>query len=292
MRRIRRALAVATALYLLGSAAGGAVLVEGALRPPRRSPGAAADLGARVSAVEIAAADGVRLRGWLATPASPSPDVFIVLHGVGDSRGGMVGFARALCARGRVVLLPDARAHGQSGGELATYGVLEADDVRRWAQWLLARGAGRVFGLGESMGAAILLQSLGRGAPLSAVVAESSFASFREIAFERVGQAVGAGPWLGRTVLRPLVEAGIAWARLVHGIDLASASPEDAVARSQVPVLLVHGIDDTNIPPRHSRRIRARGDRARLWLVPGAGHCGAMGKDPDAFVRRVLEFVG
>ena len=37
----------------------------------------------------------------------------------------MVGYAELLLAHGFTVLLPDARAHGASGGSLATYGLLE-----------------------------------------------------------------------------------------------------------------------------------------------------------------------
>lgn len=42
-----------------------------------------------------------------------------------------------------------------------TYGVLESDDVHRWVDLLVSsEGCQRVFGLGESLGAGILLQSL------------------------------------------------------------------------------------------------------------------------------------
>ena len=42
-----------------------------------------------------------------------------------------------------------------------TYGVLESDDVHRWVDLLpSSEGCQRVFGLGESLAAGILLQSL------------------------------------------------------------------------------------------------------------------------------------
>ena len=37
-----------------------------------------------------------------------------------------------LLRHGYATLIPDARAHGRSGGNIPTYGVLEADDIRRW----------------------------------------------------------------------------------------------------------------------------------------------------------------
>ncbi len=33
------------------------------------------------------------------------------------------------------------------------------------------------------------------------------------------------------------------------------------------------------------------GDRATLWVVPGVAHTGAYARDPDAYLRRVTEFL-
>jgi hypothetical protein len=65
-----------------------------------------------------------------------------------------------------------------------------------------------IFGMGESMGAAIVLQSV-KTTPFCAVVAESSFASFRQIAYVRVGQFFQSGTWLGRIALRPAMELAV-----------------------------------------------------------------------------------
>ena len=129
----------------------------------------------------------------------------ILLHGIGDNRKGMVGFAPAYPSRGHAVLMPDSRAHGASGG-IPTYGIMEVGDVSLWCECLHAHGtSGCVFGMGGSMGAAILLQAAER-VPFCAIVAESPFASFRQIAYIRVGQFFNTGHWLGNTLLRPAVE--------------------------------------------------------------------------------------
>jgi dipeptidyl aminopeptidase/acylaminoacyl peptidase len=39
---------------------------------------------------------------------------------------------------------------------------------------------------------------------------------------------------------------------------LEEASPEQAVVGTKIPVLLIHGLDDTNIPPYHSDLIAAQ----------------------------------
>ena len=182
----------------------------------------------------------------------------ILLHGHTDNRAGMLGSADMLLRQGYAVLLPDARAHGASGGDMATYGVKEADDVRRWFDWIERSESPRcIDGLGESMGAAQLLASLRTTPGFCAVVAESAFANFREASYDRTGEKINAGAWAGRTLLRPVVEVGLLYARWQYGVNLEQASPQNAVAASSIPVLLIHGLKDTNLPPRHSEMIPA-----------------------------------
>jgi len=220
-------------------------------------------------------------------------DATLLLHGLGDNRIGMTGYAQMLLAHGYTVLLPDSRAHGVSGGSLATFGLLEQDDIHRWVDFLSREmHPVCVYGMGESMGASQLLQSLRTESRFCAVVAESPFSTFREIAYDRMGQPFHLGPWVGRTVLRPLVEIAFLRARWKYRLRMDDISPEDAVAVSYVPVLLIHGQRDGNIPVRHSRAIHALVPRTVLWEVPGADHCGAVGMDPQGFEKRVTEWFG
>ena len=65
-------------------------------------------------------------------------------------------------------------------------------------------------------------------------------------------------------------------------------SPEEAVAKTKIPVLLIHGQLDSNIPLRHSRRIHARAPETQIWEVPGADHCGAISTAPRELEKRLL----
>jgi len=293
------ALGIVTA-WLLVSALIGIVAMEGALHPGRRAvTGAdrerasrlATANNARFSEVSISAADGAVLRAWSIVPDSANGDAVMLLHGQGDNRAGMLGPAALLLQLGYAVLLPDARAHGESGGLVATYGVVEAEDLRRWFEWLQRSAHPRcIDAIGDSMGAAELLRSLDAEHGYCAVVAESAFSSFREVAYLRLGQWFGTGPWLGRTVLRPAVDIGFVYARLRYGVDFAKASPIRAISVSSTPVLLIHGLADSNIPPRHSEQIKLRHPSAELWEPPNADHCGASSTDPAGYESHVLGF--
>lgn len=60
------------------------------------------------------------------------------------------------------------------------------------------------------------------------------------------------------------------------------------MAATRVPVLLIHGQNDSNIPIRHSRRIAARNPALRLWEVPNADHCGAITTARQELEQRLL----
>jgi uncharacterized protein len=163
------------------------LLGELAFRPQRvrvtvrqSAEATAARFGAALQDVSVTASDGSHLQGWYARPARANGDAVVLLHGVGDNRQGMMGFAELFLSNGFAVLVPDSRAQGESGGDFPTYGLKESDDVHRWFEWLaMQQHPNCVFGMGESMGAAIVLQAV-KTTPFCAVVAESSFASFRQ----------------------------------------------------------------------------------------------------------------
>jgi pimeloyl-ACP methyl ester carboxylesterase len=293
-------------LYLLFCTVGGIYLADGTLHPARRPltveeniavQNVAKQLDTNFIDVSISTQDAITLRAWLILPRHPNGNAALLLHGLGDNRLGMTGFAQLFLAHGYTVLMPDARAHGVSGGELATYGLLERNDIHQWVDFLGDQFDPHdpfhprcIFALGESMGAAQLLQSLDTHPNFCAVAAESSFATFREIAYDRMGQPFHLGPWVGRILLRPLVEVAFLRARWKYHLDMNEISPEDSVASTATPVLLIHGEIDSNIPVRHSQIIHARNRNTELWEVPHADHCGALSTAPQEFESRLLQW--
>ncbi len=185
----------------------------------------------------------------------------------------MTSAVRLFLEAGYRTLAVDLRAHGESDGEFGTSSVREADDVRRWTAWLRTGAPdGCVYVFGGSLGAGFAVQAA--DAPgLCGVVAVSVFASLRETVFDRIGQPLHTGPWVGRTLLRPGVEFGFLYARLRYGLELGGASAVAAAAQPGAPILLIHGTDDDNTPVRHALMIHAANPaRVSLWLVPGGTH--------------------
>lgn len=238
----------------------------------------------------VTAPDGAALRGWKVRPREPNGSWVLVFHGVADNRVGVIGQAEVLLGAGYGVVMMDARAHGESGGAMATYGWLEREDMRAVVDALVeSEHPVHIFALGESMGAGIALQSAGADPRIEAVVAEAPFASLREAAYDYAG--LQEYPLLGKTLFAPG-----AWVMLYRGGQLAGfspvgVSPEKSVARRAFPVLLICDTADTTLPCRHTKRIYAAASGPKsLWVVPGAFHTGAIGFYPGEFRRRVLDF--
>src|SRR5262245_24845013 len=159
--------------------------------------------------------------------------------GVGDTRKGMLSHARFLLRHGFTVLTPDVRGHGSSGGDIVTYGIRESGDIEVWADWLLRnQSVNSLYGLGQSMGAAILLQSARTESKLRAIVADCAFASFEEIAADRIAQISSLPP----AAFWPVIRLGFLYGRLRYGVDLRVASPLKALQETKAPILRIHGV--------------------------------------------------
>ncbi len=295
---LRKVVLACFTAYLVLSMLAGVVIADFSLKLPRlplrhQQAIAAAvriDFHAELQDVTITAADGVLLKGWFVHPHDYNGNAVILLHGITDNREGVAGYGHLLLEHGYAVLLPDARRHGESGGELATYGVKESDDIRRWASWIYAHDPPQcVYGFGESYGAALMLQSLAVENRFCAVAVESPFSTAHEMSYERVSGPLHLGPWFGRTLGRSAIWSAVLYARFRYGINLLQPSPLEAVAHSTVPVLLIHGDADRNIAPRHSQLIAAAApDHVELWLVPHAGHTMAWAAAHREFETRLL----
>jgi pimeloyl-ACP methyl ester carboxylesterase len=299
MRRTLYILIGVIALAFLGSAAVGVMLSGGHTSPPgaaaHSGTGSESDddfqkVGASREDFAVNASDGTVLRGWKVHPQEPNGGWVLLFHGVSDNRAGMLGQAQVLLGHGYGVVMMDSRAHGESGGAMATYGWLERNDTRAVANALYATETPQVLlALGSSMGAAIALQSASVEPRIAGVVAESSFSDLREVSYDYAG--FYRNVWLGKTLFRPATWTGLYAMERQGGFAADDVSPEGAVALRPFPVLLICDQLDHKIPCRHERRIfKAATGPKQLWEVPSASHAAALGAAPAEYEERVVGF--
>jgi uncharacterized protein len=230
---------------------------NGLLHPQKRAVDPAAH---RNPAATTFSGAGVTLAGWWFHAAGKPHGTVVYLHGVADNRGSSSAAATPLTARGYDVVAYDSRAHGESGGEACTYGFYEKLDLARVLDTL---PDGPIVLIGSSLGAAVALQAAAEDERVSAVVAAESFSDLRTVAAERA-------PWF---FTRAVIRDALALAGDRARFDIDSVSPMRAAGHIRVPVLIIHGAEDVETSPVHSRRIfDALTARKRLLIVPGAGH--------------------
>jgi pimeloyl-ACP methyl ester carboxylesterase len=206
------------------------------------------------------AGDDVTLRGWSCTARGQRRGSVVYLHGVADNRSSAVGVIDWFTQRGFDVVAYDSRAHGQSDGSVCTYGFYEKRDLKRVIDSLAPEP---VLLMGNSLGAAVAIQAAAGDERVAGVIAAEAFSDLQTIVTERVP----------RILPRHLITRAFEVAEERGHFDVAGVSPVAAAASLRMPVLLIHGADDVNTRPEHSRRILAAlSGPKQLLLVPHAGH--------------------
>ncbi|MDY3918970.1 MAG: alpha/beta hydrolase [Candidatus Limivivens sp.] len=188
------------------------------------------------------------------------------------------------------VLLVDNRAHGSSEGKYVGFGCLDREDCYRWIHYLNRRFHGNceIFLHGISMGAATVLMTSELNLPPSVkgIVADCGYTTPRA-QFEEIAKGTKkAGPF-GKLIVACMDVV----CRLVAGYGLTDCSSREAVARTKIPVFIIHGDADKTVSVDMAREIyKACASEKRLWIVEGAGHAESFYFAQEEYKKRVLNF--
>lgn len=252
--------------------------------PHDRTP---ADLGLAFDAVRIPTARGRRLYAWFvpAESAAPAP-VALVMHGWGGNAAMMLPLVPALHAAGLAVLLIDARCHGHSDEDDFASLPRFAEDIDHALAWLRhcpQADAHHIALVGHSVGAGAVLLAASRRDDVAAVVSLAAFSHpeammRRLLAHKRV-------PYL------PLGWLVLRYVEHVIGHRFDDIAPVTTIATIRCPTLLVHGAQDTTVPPSEARLIHATrsGEHVRLRII-AASHDDF--GDPQDIAAEVAELTG
>ncbi|HEX4429056.1 MAG TPA: prolyl oligopeptidase family serine peptidase [Frankiaceae bacterium] len=239
--------------------------------------------------------DGLTIEGWLYRPAGvtgPVPTV-IHLHGGPEAQERM-GFAplfQAIAAGGIAVFAPNVRgstgygrAFEQADGGALRFGAIS--DVAACALHLLRTGIashGQLACMGRSYGGYLTLAALTWHPELFAAGVDICGMSDLLTFF------ADTEPWVAAVATTkygdPLTDAAL----------LAELSPLRRFQRLRAPLLVVHGVNDRNVPVGESRQAaaaaRERGVETQLLLFPDEGHEIARISGKVRFAAAVMEFL-
>ncbi len=227
--------------------------------------------------VFIKTPDDVKLHGWLLRPKGEPLGTVLFLHGNAENVSTHVNAVLWLALSGYRVVLFDYRGYGKSEGKATMDGVhvdaLAAIDA---VFGMAGVDGDRVAVLGQSLGGAVAVYAVANSphkARIRALVVDSAFSGYREIAREKIAEVA-----LVRHLRSPL-------SRLVTD----RYSPRLWIGRvAPVPVLVIHGDADGIVPSAHGERLYAlAGEPKSLWIVPGAGHIESFAS-PDVRARLLV----
>jgi len=238
--------------------------------------------------VSVTSFDGLHLSGtWLETEKPRG--TIILAHGYRSCK--LVEFSKVMDFYrnyGLNLLLIDQRAHGKSEGRVITFGVKESRDVVRWIQWVNENQPERPIILsGLSMGASTVLYLADENLPknVKGIIADCGFTSPWEIissVFRNVTH-LPAGPslWIAEV-----------FARVFGGFSLRQKDTRKVLKNSKLPVLMVHGMDDSFVPCEMTRQgYAACTGEKEIFIVEGAEHGLSFVKEPLRYKEKVVAFL-
>lgn len=256
----------------------GFVEVNNALHPPRIIPpgNTLKKFNIPYQSVNLVTEDGIRLAAWYTPPRNGV--VILLAHGYGDNRPEWVHTMLAKSKYG--VMAWDARAHGESGGEISTIGYLEILDVKAALDYVLAQpGVEHVGAWGGSMGGATLIRAAAAFPEIEAVWIDSSFASLDD-EFDFL---------VPYPIINPLAKY---IAQIETGVNINEINPlKDIAMISPRPVYIVHGTGDMVAPPDAGQKLyEAAGEPRFLWEAENVRHLMIYLDNPGRYQRRLLGF--
>ncbi len=209
---------------------------------------------------------------WSPSPVLPALGTIVILHGLKSSSDYTTAHAVGLVNAGFRCVLIDLRGHGESTGTTMSFGKSEAADLRQALSNLQQTGTIQppLILLGYSLGGSVALMAATEPTPVTAVVAVAPFAHLADVA---PNFANYFGGWLTWFVTDGLTRNTIAAIGRDGDFDPSSDSPLAWAPRVQVPVLLIHGADDTLVPPEQSAQLAgALGGPVTRIVLPGQEH--------------------
>ncbi|MAG59080.1 MAG: hypothetical protein CMJ83_22565 [Planctomycetes bacterium] len=267
------------AVYGVASVGAATLLVT----PIRKHANCPPDLRDRLVNATLQTDDGLTIAAWVGSPPHARATV-VLAHGLGNAR--RPERVRFLLQAGYRVVAIDLRAHGDSDGDVTTFGLYEGRDLdaaigyveRRWP-------TAPIVGWGTSLGAAAIVCASQRDR-LAAIVLESPYESLREAYENRLRMRLpswlvwaGFGPRIAAQRIIGVDSDELDLTRRVRGLDGDR-------------VLLVTGADDRRAPPAGLHQLAAAiGDAATVVVLPGAGHVDLWAKGDTTFKDTVTRFL-
>ncbi len=250
------------------------------IHPPRvYSSKTPLDYGIPYEKVTFTTSDGIALSGWLLS--SPRAKATIIIgHGYPFDKGNIFPVTKFLYPQYNL-LFYDHRYFGESGGKITTVGLNEVEDVNAAVKFTKKRFPKQPLALyGFSLSAAAMLMAQ---PPAQAVIADSPYADLERM-INHIYFYFGPLKW-------PFVKITSVLGKIFLKVSPADVSPAKAVAQSTIPMFIIHGAKDSQIPVENAYALKESNPAIELWIVEGADHGQAYALFPEEYQRKIHSFL-
>ncbi|WP_175414871.1 alpha/beta hydrolase [Nibricoccus aquaticus] len=238
----------------------------------------------QAESVTFPSLDGLSLSGWW-LPSPDSKTTVILLHGHGSNRRQMIARAKLLHRHGYSVLLYDARGHGESAGDLVSFGFHESNDLLGAMDFARSKGSNKFGLIGASQGGATIALTGDRLKDVNWVVLESVYSDLRTAVDRRCRYHAHLPGWLLGCLMIPFAESKV-------GASINQISPRAMVEKISAPVFVLSGNRDRHTLTEDTQSLfGAVHSPKTLWLVEGAGHVDLYGFAKERYEERLLAFI-
>lgn len=186
------------------------------------------------------------------------------------------------------VLYAEQRGQGSSGGEYIGFGMMERYDCLQWIKWVNSHWGQElpVYLAGVSMGATTVLMAADLELPsnVRGIMADCGFTSPHDI-WKHVAEK--------NLHLLYHVHGGVAEQLCREKIRMGpkDCSTVEALKKSKVPVLLIHGTSDHFVPVSMTyENYQACASPKTLLIVPGADHGMSHYTEKERYEQTMLDF--
>ena len=212
----------------------------------------------------------------------------IAVHGYTSNAKDMIRSIRNFYEKGYSVLAPDLRGHGESEGDYIGMGWHDRLDVLLWIDRIIEKDPNAEIVLyGVSMGGATVMMTAGEELPsnVKVIVEDCGYSSVSGVFTYQLDDLFGLPEF-------PVLYTANTVTKIRAGYDLYEASAVKQVAKSKIPILFIHGDQDSFVPYEMVDEVyeAAKVEKEKL-VIPEAGHGMAASVDPELYWSTVWDFV-
>ncbi|MBX7046839.1 MAG: prolyl oligopeptidase family serine peptidase [Ignavibacteria bacterium] len=233
--------------------------------------------------VQFKTSDNLTIKGWF-FPAN-SEKAIVLLHGWKANRLEPLPRVKFLHDAGYNVLVCDARACGESEGDLISLGYYESEDLLAAIKFLKEKRMKKIAADGISQGGATIVFAAAKTKDLDCIIIESCYDELTHAVNNRFQSMLFIPGEIGSALMIPIAEKKL-------NAKVSDIAPANIISKIEIPIFVISGAKDTRTTEKETKKMydSAKYDK-QLWIVHKAGHEDLYRVSGAEYEKKILEFL-